>query len=253
MEQQIQNLLHQIEHEKTVKILYACESGSRAWGFPSPDSDYDIRFIYLHPREWYLSVNEGTDNLRGIPNELLDSSGWDFRKVLRLLHASNSSVFEWLNSPIIYREDQTFTTELKNLANSYFQPKKVMHHFLGIATGILEKEFQGPTVRIKKYFYVLRPVLAASWIAKNETPPPMDFYELLSLVENKPAVYQAIMQLLKEKETVVEGQLISRSVVLDEFVKNEMERCETIVRGMPRRDNEWEAINDFYRKILNLK
>jgi predicted nucleotidyltransferase len=246
-------LLREVETRHKIKIRYACESGSRAWGFPSPDSDFDIRFIYLHERGWYLSVNEGEDNIRVMPNELLDGNGWDFRKFLRLMHASNASVFEWLNSPIIYLEDKTFTDSLRELAKGYFQPKKVMHHFLGIATGMLEKEFQTDVVKIKKYFYVLRPVLSASWIAQHGTPPPIDFYQLLPLVQDNLPVYQAIQTLLKQKETALEGEQVPRVAVLDEFVAAEMGRCETIARSLPKLQPSWDAINDFYRNTLEIR
>jgi predicted nucleotidyltransferase len=249
----ILDLLAQIEQDKGIQIRYACESGSRAWGFPSPDSDFDIRFIYLHPREWYLSVNEGEDNVRVMPNDLLDGNGWDFRKFLRLMHASNSTVYEWLSSPIVYIENKPFTDALWQLALDYFQPKKVIFHYLGIATGMLEKEFQASSVKIKKYFYVLRPVLSAVWIAEKGTPPPIDFYELLPLVQGNSPIHQAILDLLKQKETALEGQQVPRVPVLDDFVATEMQRCEAIAKGMEKRPVTWDAINDFYRKTLSLK
>jgi predicted nucleotidyltransferase len=253
MKTAILHLLAQLEKEKGIHIRYACESGSRAWGFPSPDSDYDIRFIYLHPRDWYLAVNEGEDNLRLMHNDLLDGNGWDFRKFLRLMHASNASVFEWLNSPIVYLEDKPFTDALKALSALYFQPRKVMYHYLGIATGMLEKEFQETQVKIKKYFYVLRPLLSASWIAANGTPPPIDFHELLPLVKNNLPVYQAIMDLLKQKETALEGEKVQRLQVLDDFVSAEMERCQSIAQLMGKHHPDWDAINRFYRKTLDIK
>lgn len=257
MKTTILQLIAQVERDKSIHIRYACESGSRAWGFPSPDSDYDIRFIYLHPRDWYLAVNEGEDNVRIMPNSDsnrdLDGNGWDFRKFLRLMHASNASVFEWLNSPIVYLEDKPFTDGLRALSAQYFQPKKVMHHYLGIATGMLEKEFQEAQVKIKKYFYVLRPVLSAAWIAEHGTPPPVDFYELLPLVKGNLPVHQAIMNLLKQKETAMEGEKVQRVKVLDDFVSAEMERCETIARSLEKRHPAWDAINDFYCKTLDIK
>lgn len=249
----IQQLLAQIEKDKGIQIRYACESGSRAWGFPSPDSDFDIRFIYLHSREWYLSVNEGEDNIRVMPNDLLDGNGWDFRKFLRLMHASNSTVYEWLSSPIVYIENKPFTDGLWDLALGYFQPKKVMHHYLGIATGMLEKEFQTSEVKIKKYFYVLRPVLSAAWIAEKGSPPPIDFYQLLPQVQANAPVHQAILDLLKQKETALEGQQVPRVAALDNFVAAELERCETIARATEKRPVTWDAINDFYRKTLEIK
>ncbi len=253
MKTAILQLLAQLEQDKGIHIRYACESGSRAWGFPSPDSDFDIRFIYLHPREWYLSVNEGEDNIIVGTNKLLDGNGWDFRKFLRLMHASNASVFEWLHSPVVYLEDKPFTDALRELAGGYFQPKKVMHHYLGIATQMLEKEFREAEVKIKKYFYVLRPVLSASWIAEKGSPPPVDFYGLLPLIQPNQPVHQAVMDLLKQKETALEGEKVQRSALLDDFVAAEMGRCETIARTMEKRPVAWDAINGFYRETLAIK
>lgn len=252
MKEQIQNLLSQIEQEKNITIRYANESGSRAWGFPSPDSDYDIRFIYMHERDWYLSVNEGKDQITVMPDEWLDGSGWDFRKFLRLMHSSNATVFEWLHSPIVYREDKLFADQLRRLATNYFQPKKVMFHYLGIATGMLEREFQDDLVKIKKYFYVLRPVLAASFISKYAQPAPVNFYELLPLLKNELPVQNAIMKLLKQKETAMEGERIIKVKVLDDFVQREMERCKAIAKGLTTNQKGWEDINLFYRATLKL-
>ena len=72
--------------EEGVRVLYAAESGSRAWGFASPDSDHDVRFIYAHERDWYVSLWEDRDVVeRGIDEKLVDLAGWDIRKALRLL------------------------------------------------------------------------------------------------------------------------------------------------------------------------
>lgn len=249
MKNRILELLEKNEKEKNIEILYACESGSRAWGFPSPDSDYDIRFIYRHPKEWYLTVNEKADNIQFMEGELLDGSGWDIRKVLRLLFKSNNSIYAWLYSPIIYRQDDSFTSKFKKLAESYFLPKSVIFHFLGIATGMLQKEFRGEEVKIKKYFYVLRPVLAAKWICEFKTPPPMLFEELLPLVKDE-AVLADILSLLKRKETANEGEKVPRISILDDFVKREMEYCEKVAQILPKKINDYEAINDFYRKEI---
>ena len=252
MKKEILQLLSQTEKEKNVKILYANESGSRAWGFPSPDSDFDIRFIYMHERDWYLSVNESKDQITVMPNKLLDGMGWDFRKYLRLLYNSNATTFEWLHSPIVYLEDESFTAPLRGLAKIYFQPKKVVRHYLGIATGMLHREFQEDRVKIKKYFYVLRPVLAASYISKYGTPAPVDFHELLPLIKNEPDIYNEINKLLKQKETAMESDKVKRINVLDEFVKKEMERCEAVAKALPNIQMEWDDINSFYRKTLHL-
>lgn len=251
MKEEILTLLEKVEEDKNVEILYACESGSRAWGFPSPDSDYDIRFIYRHHRDWYLTVNEKSDTIQFMEGKLLDGSGWDIRKVLRLLFKSNNSIYSWLYSPIIYRQNERFIKTFRNLSEPYFLPKSVTFHFLGIATGMLQKEFQTNEVKIKKYFYVLRPILAAKWICEFNTPPPMLFNDLLPLVKD-PIVLNEIRNLLKRKETANEGEKIKRISILDEFVETEMEYCENIAKEIPKKVNDYKPINDFYREILGV-
>ncbi|MCR9288634.1 MAG: nucleotidyltransferase domain-containing protein [Bacteroidetes bacterium] len=249
MKKEILALLEKVEKEKNIEILYACESGSRAWGFPSPDSDYDVRFIYRHPSDWYLTVNEKTDHIQFMEGELLDVSGWDIRKVLRLLFKSNNSIYSWLYSPMIYRQNTSFIKGFRALAEPYFLPKSVIFHFLGIATGMLQKEFQTDEVKIKKYFYVLRPVLAAKWICEFKSPPPILFDKLLFLVKDE-SVLNQIRDLLKRKETANEAQKVKRISILDEFVKMEMKYCEIVAKELPKKVNDYENINHFYRKIL---
>src|SRR4051794_14574214 len=103
--QRVSAALLAVEHEKDVRVLYACESGSRAWGFASRDSDYDVPFLYVHERDWYLSVDDRRDVLEYPLRDELDVSGWELRKALRLLRKSNPPLLEWLNSPMVYRDD----------------------------------------------------------------------------------------------------------------------------------------------------
>jgi uncharacterized protein len=161
--------LQQLERAHQIQILYACESGSRAWGFPSPDSDYDVRFIYLRPLEWYLSIDDRPDTIldpRGYANDLpvnslLDINGWDLRKALKLFKGSNSAIYEWIQSPIIYQSQQGLTDRLRDLAPSYYTCRAGIHHYLNMTIGCYRKHLQTDVVKLKKYFYALRPILAA--------------------------------------------------------------------------------------------
>jgi len=129
----IQQQLLAIETEHRVQVLYACESGSRAWGFPSADSDYDVRFIYVHPTEWYLSIEELADTIDPRIEGALDLGGWDIRKALRLLRKGNCPIIEWLSSPIVYHEDAAAIAPLKRLALPSFLPESACHHYLAMA------------------------------------------------------------------------------------------------------------------------
>ena len=106
VDEEIQRSIDEIEQSENVTVLYACESGSRAWGFHSQDSDYDVRFIYAHPPDWYLSVDleKKRDVIERPILDDLDVSGWDLRKSLQLFRKSNPPLLEWLDSPIVYRD-----------------------------------------------------------------------------------------------------------------------------------------------------
>src|SRR5687767_6855485 len=118
----IKEILVHLEQQFNVKVMYACETGSRAWGFPSPDSDYDIRFIYMHERNWYLHLGERKDTIDIAITNDLDISGWDLRKSLKLLKKSNAPLIERFQSPIEYYHDKNFKEEFRELIKLYYSP-----------------------------------------------------------------------------------------------------------------------------------
>ena len=164
MEKVILKNLYKIEKENKIKILYAVESGSRGWGFESTDSDYDVRFIYIHMPEWYLSIQDRRDVIEIPIDNLLDINGWDIRKTLILYNKSNPTLLEWLSSPIIYMEHGFLIKKLKELVNYYFSSKSCIYHYLHMARGNYREYLKGDVVKIKKYFYVLRPIMACMWV-----------------------------------------------------------------------------------------
>lgn len=170
--------LKEIEQQEDIRILHAVESGSRAWGFPSPDSDYDVRFIYVHRPEFYLKLEKTRDVIELPINNMLDINGWDISKTLRLLHSSNPTLFEWMNSPVVYRETE-FADLIQPYLDRYFSCKSGLYHYLSMAEGNYREYLKGDIVKAKKYFYVLRPILACKWILHKGTRPPMLFRELM--------------------------------------------------------------------------
>ncbi|OXM13927.1 hypothetical protein CGZ75_13015 [Paenibacillus herberti] len=154
---QIGSELGRIEREENVRILYVCESGSRAWGFPSKDSDYDVRFLYIRPMEWYLKVHPGRDVIERPISDSLDLSGWDLRKALQLLAKSNPPLLEWLYSPICYLERGTVIEGIRKAAPGLYSPKSCLHHYHSLATGNFRTYLQSDRVRLKKYFYLKLP------------------------------------------------------------------------------------------------
>lgn len=178
MEKLILSKLQKIEKTENVRILLAVESGSRAWGCASPDSDYDVRFIYVRNEQDYLRLEKVRDVIELPVDNVLDINGWDLQKTLRLLYKSNPTLFEWFSSPIVYMETE-FADEFRRMMLEYFSGKRSLYHYINMAERNYREYLKGDMVKAKKYFYVLRPVLACRWILDQGTPPPMLFTELM--------------------------------------------------------------------------
>jgi uncharacterized protein len=256
----ILEVLKQIELEYEVKILFACESGSRAWGFPSKDSDYDVRFIYVHKTDWYLSIDQMRDVIEvpkhdkiSIPmEELLDVSGWELTKALKLFRKSNPPLLEWLHSDIIYYQEFSIIEKLKELATDIFAPPSCIYHYLNMAKGNYRDYLQREEVKIKKYFYVLRPILAAKWIEKYSTIPPVDFSDLLNDILPSSELKTAIQTLLERKIAGEELNLEPKVVVINHFLNQEIQHLEEYAREMKADiPNPTERLNHLFRETLN--
>ena len=189
-----------LEREHDVTVLFACESGSRGWGFASPDSDYDVRFVYVHRLDWYLRVDARRDVIEVPVSDELDVSGWELRKALQLMRASNPVLLEWLRSPVVYREEATWVARLRELACLYWSPVRSYHHYLSMARKTMKTHLRdGDVVKYKKYFYALRPLLAARWIRECGTVPPMRFAELATQLLTDAALLDELNTLLDKK------------------------------------------------------
>ncbi|MDB6080237.1 MAG: nucleotidyltransferase [Akkermansiaceae bacterium] len=238
---EIATLLDRLEKEHEIRICYACESGSRAWGFASPDSDYDIRFLFVRPASSYLAIDKGLESL-DLPMEgELDAGGWDLRKSVKLLSTSNGALLEWLHSPVVYREDEDFLARWREAAREWFAPAAAYAHYRGLATGMIRSKLIEENVRAKDYLYALRSSLAARWIAAGKGIPPVAFAELVPMA---PAEVQAVIpELLEWKSRTVEGEKMPRHVVLDAFFQDFLtEQVE-----LPRKVVEPETVNRFFR------
>ncbi|MGB3478559.1 MAG: nucleotidyltransferase domain-containing protein [bacterium] len=204
IKKQITKTLNEIEDKYDVKILYAVESGSRAWGFESKDSDFDIRAIYTHKKNWYLSIWKERDVIELMTDKRLDIIGWDLKKALKLLYNSNPPLLEWIKSPIIYLENKYFKGILEELEKIYFRPKSCLYHYLNMARSNYSNYLKKDIVRVKKYFYALRPILACCWIEKNGTAPPMEFEVLVDHHISDSRLKEEIIKLLDRKRHGVE-------------------------------------------------
>ncbi len=208
--------LQEIERDKNVKILFAVESGSRAWGFASPDSDYDIRFIYKHEPEYYLSLWEKPDVIEFMTADNLDGSGWDIAKALKLLAKSNAPLLEWLFSPLVYYQDEAFLQKMQVLATDCFSPIASLHHYLGTTKNFMDVCEQ-EEVKLKSYFYALRTALAGKWIIEKNSFPPVAFLELLPIA---PQNFQdKILELMEIKANQDEKYLHPKETVVTDYLR----------------------------------
>lgn len=226
MKDLINSRLTEIESSNNIKIVYACESGSRAWGFPSANSDYDVRFIYIRPIEWYLSIDEKRDVIEYPLNEELDINGWDLKKALQLLRKTNPPLLEWLGSPIIYFEKYSVAGEMRQLAKECYSPSACLYHYLHMARTNFREYLQGDNVWVKKYFYVLRPILAMKWIEEGFGIVPTDFNVTLEKLALTADLKEAIASLLENKRSGNELDKGKRIPAISNFVESELERWE---------------------------
>lgn len=251
MEGKIQEALAELERREDVRILYAAESGSRAWGFASPDSDYDVRFVYVHPLPWYLKLEARRDVLELPIEGDLDINGWDLDKTLRLLHASNPTLFEWFSSPLVYRSSP-FTERFRPVMERCFCSRKGLWHYLSMAKGNYGEFLKGEQVKLKKYFYVLRPFLACRWILEHGTPPPMAFRTLAQA--ELPSELRSITEsLLEQKIYRPETAWIPRVDTLNVWLESEMVRVQARIEAQPPDPPVgWEELNALFLSGLGI-
>jgi predicted nucleotidyltransferase len=247
----IKEKLREIELSESIIILLAVESGSRAWGFASPDSDYDVRFIYVRPKEFYLQLNKIRDVIEFVLNDELDINGWDFNKTLRLLHSSNPTLFEWLSSPVVYLK-HPFIQKLIDKSLDYFLAKAGLYHYLSMAERNYREFFKGETVKLKRYFYVLRPILACKHILKNQTPPPMKFEDLL-YAQTDQSVIPTVEQLLLIKKSTPEIGEGAKIKALDDYIEDNIQVLKSEISLLPEDPKKnWNTLNSLFLEALEL-
>jgi predicted nucleotidyltransferase len=249
---EIDRRLSAIENDFNVKILLACESGSRAWGFASDDSDYDVRFIYIHPTDWYLTVDleDKRDVIETPIDGVWDINGWELRKALKLFSKSNPPLLEWLQSPIIYQENTSVAEKIRQLLPTYYSPSACLYHYLHMATKNYRTYLQGEEVWLKKYFYVLRPLLACRWLARSLGAVPMEFERLLESTDLSLEVRVAIASLLDEKRKGGELHKGLRIPELSNFIEAELQYFKQSGATRQKPDVDMTALNNIFKQIL---
>jgi len=248
----IRRKIDELKKQMGIRVLCAIESGSRAWGFESPDSDYDVRLLYVYPKEKYTTVKPVIEDINlPVDENLIDIAGWELVKAGRLVvNKSNASPFEWIQSSIVYEEKDGFRQAFSEVIEQYFDPARVIHHYLGLAKGTLHKHLQGDKVKIKKYFYALRPILCAWWVLEQNEMAPLQFSEVRKVLKSD-SVNGALDALLKQKETAVEGYLIERNSILDEFITTSLEEIAERVRDLKSSPTEDGYMNKFFNEWIS--
>lgn len=241
--------LDEIEKRESIKILHCIESGSRAWGFASPDSDYDVRFIYVRPKNFYLRLDRTDDVIEWQLDDTLDINGWDLKKALILLHKSNPTLFEWNSSPIVYRTTDEWQ-KISAVINRYFVAKSGLYHYLSTAKRNYREYLKGETVKLKKYFYILRPLLACKWILAEGTPPPMLFRTLMEKYLDE-EIKPDIEKLLDMKMNTPEIGEVKRFDRVNDYLDRSIDEIDGIIAGLPAEDaRDWDELNEIFLSII---
>ena len=255
IQKEIQENLDAIKREYDVRILLAVESGSRAWGFASPDSDYDVRLIYVRKREEYLRIDDTKDVIEWKLDDVLDINGWDLKKALLAYAKGNPNVIEWANSPIVYRKADEWE-KIRKTALSYFSEKSALCHYYGTANSTLHSFLSGDQIRYKKYFYALRPLLCCRWIERYHEIPPMEFERLLSLFDEPEEelsleLFKEVGILLEKKSVTEEKDLNPQIPVIIDFIQTECARQKALSDAMhDDHKRDYAPLNKVFQEVL---
>lgn len=249
MTETILKTLETIEKEHNIRILYAVESGSRAWGFASPDSDYDVRYIYVRPQKDYLRIDPLPDTIEGPLDDVLDFSGWDLRKALFLLRKTNPALVEWVQSPIVYRTSEVWK-EIAAHFPEFYVPYFNMQHYYSMFTTNLKRYMHEDKLKLKRYLYMLRPLLCCYWLERFDTAPPVPFEQLCQAVLPK-ELEDVVADLLQRKQAADEGELSDRIPELDDWFRKEKQRLQEVRTSLPFVDmSSFEKLNELFYALL---
>ena len=242
--------IKEIEETEHVRVLHVVESGSRAWGFASPDSDYDVRFIYVRDRNFYLSLEDNKDFIDWELNEVLDINGWDLKKALQHFHKSNATLFEWSNSPVVYYTTDEWKQLYEGVASRYFACKASMYHYYGTANKNYHEYLTEDLVKYKKYFYVLRPILACKWIEERKCPPPVLFDELINAVLED-SMKPVVEDLIAKKVKMLESDKAPKIEMLNRYIEEKLAYYKALLETMQDdRNPDWRPLDEEFIRMV---
>ena len=253
METKIKDKLKEIEQTHHVKVLYACETGSRAWGFPSPDSDYDVRMIYMHEPDWYLSLSDKKDTIEFMSDDgELDITGWDIKKCLKLMWKSNGALLERVQSPVVYREEKNIAALLRDYADKCFAPIATMHHYLGMAKNSFSEIEGRDEIKLKKLFYALRAALACKWILEKGTAPPIVFMKMVGELSFDKKLKDKIVTLIELKSGKTEAYIHAAEKDLNNFISATLTIADEAFDSLPGRKEKDVDLDRLFKHIVKM-
>lgn len=252
---QIDGLLDRAVADENVFVPLAIESGSRAWGFPSPDSDYDCRFVFVRPIRQHLTPWPQRDVIEFVLEDELDANGWELGKALRLLLKGNAVIIEWLRSPVVYRAEGWFRDEFLEFARRVASREAIARHYLHLGERQRRVYFgDGTAVAQKKIFYALRPAATLRWLwmRPGEAIAPMHFPTLMDECDPPADLKQEVDQLMERKALTRELGKAPLSPAVAAFIDREFERGRELWeagRARASEDDKTEAAK-FYRHVV---
>jgi len=254
MREKINQYLIEIEKNYNIEILLACETGSRAWGFESIDSDYDVRIIYKNSISWYIScLVEKKDTIEMMLDEnMIDISGWDIRKTLRLLYKSNPPLLEMIQSPILYKVEEKFLEQINSISKNAYSKIATMHHYLSMAKNHYEYIANQKEYKLKRFFYTLRSIIACLWIIQKEENPPISFIRMLEDIDMELKLKDRIYELIDLKHTISESYLHSGEDELRLFIETTIELAILQSKKMPTSSIKLEELDIFLQETLEI-
>lgn len=251
MEKRILQEIKRVEEKYGIEVLYACETGSRAWGFPSPDSDYDVRMIYKHPVNWYLSLSEKKDNVEYMSDDKeIDLTGWDIKKSLKLLHKSNASLLERIQSPIVYQQKEGFVKDYLELAERCYSPIATLYHYLKLAESSFTDVVEVEEYKLKRLFYALRGAMACEWIMSKQEMPPILFTKMVGELELEEELKSRILELISFKATKSEVYLHKGETLIFKFIERTITKAKSTAKSLSGRNEKLIDLDDYFRAVI---
>ncbi len=248
---EIKDLLCRIEIDHRLSVIYGLESGSRAWGFGSQNSDYDIRFLYVRSVDWYLCIEKRDNILELETANDFDLSGWDLKKALLFLRKSHPVLLEWLRSPIVYVEHSASVQQMREIGKEFFSPRSSLHHYIGWSERTIHRYFQQPNLAAKRYLYAMRPILCCRWIQTVGEQPPLQIQDLITAVDIPIEARLALEDLIKRKRAGHELSLVGRIPVLDHYIHEAIPQIKDFMLTLPKPEYvPFEILNPLFRKTL---